>query len=66
MFKYVIECWNPERNKYVRFWEGNSSKMAETMFNKSYYSRNTRRLLSIETVIVKFEKKRKDNFLFRR
>lgn len=45
--KYILECWNPSRNKYEKFGEYSSIERAEIMFNKPYFRTRTRRLTKI-------------------
>lgn len=49
MIKYILECWNPNKRKYIVFGEYSLESRAMIMFNKPYFQNQTRRLISIET-----------------
>jgi len=57
--KYIIECWNPDINKYEKFWEGYELRQAEIIFYKSYYQTRTRRLIKVIEEILYAEKAKK-------
>lgn len=57
--KYIIKIWNPLIRQYIPTWEG-SEKYAETMYNKSYNKRHTRRMIKITAEILYKDKKKND------
>ena len=54
MIRYILEVWGGSH--YYKIWEGRK-QYAETMFNKPYYRKHTRRLVRITTEVVKTGKK---------
>lgn len=59
MITYVLECWNPNTKKYEKFGEYDREDRAKIMFNKPYFEKHTRRLLSIETKTIAIAKRSK-------
>jgi len=48
---YSLEFWDPKSCRYRVGWTGKAS-FAQTMFNKSYNERHTRRLVKTTTEII--------------
>ena len=58
--KFILECWNPYRNRYEKYGEYSNIKRAEIMFSKPYFRIRTRRLIKItEDVLYKIRKNNK-------
>lgn len=55
-YSYIIELWNQKKRRYVKYWEGSDFRIAERMFDKSYFSRETRRMLRISVEVLYTEK----------
>ena len=52
MTKFILECWDSKKNKYIKRGQWGDEKMARTMFDKPYWRMVTRRLIKIEDTIV--------------
>lgn len=59
MVKYILECWNPTKRRYIVFGEYSEESRAVIMFNKPYFQNQTRRLISIETKTLAKETKKR-------
>jgi len=57
---FHLELWNTVTRRYDCMWSGPDPARAEIMFNKPYNARHTRRLVQVETTIVKQAKGKKD------
>lgn len=53
MLKYRIEVWNPSLQKYVLMSEWTSAIYAGKMFYKPYMKYQTRRLVEINTTVIR-------------
>lgn len=52
---YYLEVWNPELRQYETLWSG-PEFYSNTMMDKPYYQTYTRRLVRVDTTILRQEK----------
>lgn len=50
--RFIIEYWDNTTRQYLPLWEGDSYKMAETMMNKGYNVKYTRRMKVVDERIL--------------
>ena len=51
--RFILECWNPSRNRYEKRGEYSTIERAVIMFNKPYFRIATRKLIKVTREVLR-------------